>query len=80
MECAQTGYRMRRKETLCGLPWTVTPFALQANRKKMQRSNWERGCSPEGTSLGRWTDEVSVPGKLQVSSVRRDHIHLDEYG
>lgn len=45
----------------------------------MQSSNWERGCSPKGTSLGCWTDEVSVPGKLQVSSVRRDHIYLDEY-
>lgn len=73
MECAQTC----RNETLRGLPWTVTPFASQANGKK-QRSDWERGCSPVGTSLGHWTDGVSVPGT--VSSVRRDHIYLDEYG
>lgn len=47
MECAQTGYRMCRNETLRGLPWTVTPFASQANSEK------SRGAPGKG-SVAQW--------------------------
>lgn len=67
--------------------WDLTWIAMDCHslcstskQGKKQRSDWERGCSPVGTSLGYWTDEVSVPAKLLASSVRRDQIYLDEYG
>lgn len=55
-------------------------LCITSKQGKKQRSAWERLCSPAGTSLGHWTDEVSVPAKLQASSLRRDQIYLDEYG
>lgn len=55
-------------------------LCITSKQGKKQRRAWERVCSSVGTSLGHWTDEVSVPAKLQASSLRRDQIYPDEYG
>lgn len=53
-----------------GLMWIAMDchsLCITSKQGIKQRSDWERGCSPVA-SLRCWTDEVSVPGTLQVSS------------
>lgn len=72
MECAQTGYRTCRNETLRGLPWTVTPFELQANRKQ------SRGATGKGAVAQR-VHPSGVTGFLLSGVIISNWMNMDNW-